>query len=343
MSRRSFASDNNSGLHPLILQALMDANQGHERGYGDDPYTRSMEMAFAELLGEVSVFPVLTGTAANVLAIAALLQPFEAVICSQQSHLWVDECGAPERFMGCKLVPLPTPDGKLRPEQLLPLLGGRGDVHRVQPRLISITQPTELGTLYTLDEISALADFAHRQGLLLHLDGARISNAVAALNCSLKALIRDTGVDVVSFGGSKNGLMNAEAVIFLDPAQAKTFPYLRKQAMQLNSKMRFVSTQLDVFLRSGLWLENARHANQMAQILAHSVFSLPGIEPAWPVQSNAVFARVPQALIAPLQQDFYFYVWDETLSVVRWMCSFDTQPEDLDAFVQRIRDLLSEM
>lgn len=191
-----------------------------------------------------------------------------------------------------------------------------------------------------MDEIAALADFAHQHNLFLHMDGARIANAVVALDCSLRALLRDTGVDVVSFGGTKNGLMNAEAVIFLNPAQALHFPYLRKQAMQLASKMRFVSVQLEVCLRSGLWLENAKHANQMAQKLAHAVFALPGIEPVWPVQSNAVFARVPRALIAPLQKEFYIYVWDETIPVVRWMCSFDTQTEELEAFVQTARNLL---
>lgn len=341
--RRSFASDNNAGLHPEALAALAQANQDHEIGYGDDPYTHAAEAAFAAELGEVAVFPVLTGTAANVLAIAALLRPFEAVICSRLAHLWVDECGAPERFTGCKLIPLDAPDGKLQVDQVAAALGGRGDEHRVQPRMLSITQPTEVGTLYTLSEMKDLADFAHAQGLYLHVDGARISNAAAALNCSFRELLRETGVDVVSFGGTKNGLLNAEALVFLNPALAKEMPYLRKQAMQLNSKMRFVSAQWLPFLKEQLWQRNAQHANAMAQQLAEAVFALPGIEPAWPVESNAVFAKVPPGLIAPLKTDFYFYVWDETSSVVRWMCSFDTQPEDIQAFTQAIAQILNAL
>lgn len=341
--RRSFASDNNAGLHPQALAALAGANQEHELGYGEDPYTRAAEAAFAEELGEVAVFTVLTGTAANVLAISALLHPFEAVICSRLAHLWVDECGAPERFTGCKLIPLECPDGKLQVEQVAAALGGRGDEHRVQPRMISITQPTEVGTLYSLEEIKALADFAHAQGLYLHVDGARISNAAAALNCSFRQLLRETGVDVVSFGGTKNGLLNAEALIFFNPDQARNMAYLRKQAMQLNSKMRFVSAQWQPFLKAGLWLKNAQHANAMALQLAEAVFALPGIEPAWPVQSNAVFAQVPPALIAPLKEEFYFYVWDESRSIVRWMCAFDTQTEDIQAFTAAIQRILNAL
>lgn len=341
--RRSFASDNNAGLHPQALAALANANQEHELGYGDDPYTQAAEAAFVAELGEVAVFPVLTGTAANVLAIAALLRPFEAVICSRLAHLWVDECGAPERFTGCKLIPLDTPDGKLQVAQVATALGGRGDEHRVQPRMISITQPTEVGTLYSLAEIQALAEFAHAQGLYLHVDGARISNAAAALNCNFSTLLRETGVDVVSFGGTKNGLLNAEALVFLNPALAKEMPYLRKQAMQLNSKMRFVSAQWLPFLNDQLWLRNAQHANTMAQQLAEAVFALPGIEPAWPVESNAVFAKVPAGLIAPLKAEFYFYVWDETDSIVRWMCAFDTQPEDIQAFKAAIVKILKSL
>jgi threonine aldolase len=341
--RRSFASDNNAGVHPLALEAIARANQGHEVGYGDDPYTRAAEAAFESELGKVAVYPLLTGTAANVLAIAALLQPFEAVICTRLAHLWVDECGAPERFTGCKLIPLECPDGKLRVEQVAAAMTGRGDEHRVQPRMISITQPTEVGTLYTLKEMTDLAEFAHAQGLYLHVDGARISNAAATLNCSFKALLRDTGVDVVSFGGTKNGLMTAEALIFLQPELAKKMPYLRKQAMQLNSKMRFVSAQLEAFLNQKLWLDNAQHANKMALQLAEAVFSLPGITPAWPVESNAVFAKVPPGLIAPLKKQFYFYVWDETVPIVRWMCSFDTQAEDIEAFVTAIKQILNTL
>ncbi|PIQ26290.1 threonine aldolase [bacterium (Candidatus Blackallbacteria) CG17_big_fil_post_rev_8_21_14_2_50_48_46] len=340
--RRSFASDNNSGLDPMVLEALQAANQDHEIGYGEDPYTRAAEAAFQKELGDVAVFPVLTGTAANVLCISALLQPFEAVICSKMAHLWVDECGAPERFCGNKLIPLDTADGKLMPAQISTVLCGRGDEHRVQPRMISITQPTEVGTLYSREEITNLAEFAHQQGLFLHVDGARIANAAAALNCSFKDLLRDTGVDIVSFGGTKNGLLNAEAVVFMNPAQAKNMPYLRKQAMQLNSKMRFLSVQWEKALQSDHWLKNAKKANQMAALLAQAVFEIPEIEPAWPVQSNAVFAKVPKALIQPLQAEYYFYVWDESASIVRWMCSFDTQEIDIINFVNTIQDILNK-
>jgi threonine aldolase len=252
----------------------------------------------------------------------------------------VDECGAPERFTGSKLLPVATPDGQLSPALIEPLLQGRGDEHRVQARLISITQPTEVGTVYSLAQMRELADFAHAHGLWLHVDGARISNAAVSLDCDFNTLLRQTGVDLVSFGGTKNGLLNAEAVIFMQPEQARYMPWLRKQAMQLNSKMRFISVQLTAFLRQGLWRENARQANQMARLLAEQVFALPGIEPAWPVESNAVFARVPPALIGPLQQRFPFYVWDPSGPVVRWMCSYDTQPEQVSEFVQAIRELL---
>jgi threonine aldolase len=234
--RRSFAVTTMPVCIHRLWQRWPTPIRSTSWGYGDDPYTQAAEAAFIAELGEVAVFPVLTGTAANVLAIAALLRPFEAVICSRLAHLWVDECGAPERFTGCKLIPLDTPDGKLQVAQVATALGGRGDEHRVQPRMISITQPTEVGTLYSLAEIQALAEFAHAQGLYLHVDGARISNAAAALNCRFSTLLRETGVDVVSFGGTKNGLLNAEALVFLNPALAQDMPYLRKQAMQLNSK-----------------------------------------------------------------------------------------------------------
>lgn len=336
---RYLASDNNAGVHPDILAALAAANQGHAVGYGDDPWTTRMEAAFAASFGpEARVYPVLTGTGANVLSLSALLQPYEAVICARTAHLWNDECGAPERFLGAKLMPVDAPDGRLKVSDLAPLLAGRNDEHKVQPRIVSITQATELGSVYSLAEIRELAGFAHANGLLLHMDGARLANAAVSLGCSLAELVR--GVDVLSFGATKNGLLCGEAVLFLTPGLDARFKFLRKQGMQLLSKMRFVSAQLASYLETGLWQANAAHANAMARLLAESVADR--VEIVFPVETNAVFARLPQALIKPLQDHRYFYVWDEQASIVRWMTSFDTQPEDITDFAAALGRLMSE-
>lgn len=343
MAIRYFASDNNAGVHPEVLQALQAANVGHAVGYGADRWTERLSELFQQIFGpQASAYPVLTGTGANVLSLSAVLKPFEAVFCSQIAHLNIDECGAPERFLGSKLITLPAIDGKLQLADLQAYLLTRDDEHRVQPRVISITQPTEVGTLYSLDEIRQLADFAHSRDMLLHVDGARIANAVVALDTSFKAMLSDTGVDLLSFGATKNGLLCGEAVVFLRTGLDSYFKFLRKQGMQLVSKMRFVSSQLVVYLEKELWRDNALQANQMAQMLAEAVSEFPEISLAYPVQTNGVFAKVPAELIAPLQAQTYFYVWNEAESIVRWMTSFDTQPEDIDNFMGALRDLFAQ-
>jgi threonine aldolase len=350
---RSFASDNNAGIHPTILQAIANANADHVVGYGDDVYTQRAIAKFKEHLGEdIDVYFVFNGTGANVIALSAICQPYHAVICAETAHINVDECGAPEKFTGCKLIDVPTQDGKLTVDLIVPHIKDIGVEHHVQVRAVSITQTTELGTVYTPDEVRTIADFVHAQGLLLHMDGARISNAAAALGCGLREITRDCGVDVLSFGGTKNGLMLGEAVIFfpsspllLSPAgrgvasdaRGEGVKFIRKQAMQLASKMRFIAAQFEALLSNDLWLHSARHANQMAQRLAAGAAHIPAIQLSRPVQANAVFAIVPQACIAPLQAHYFFYVWDEAANEVRWMTSFDTTDEDVENFLDVVQ------
>ena len=337
--RRGFASDNNAGVHPRVMEALGAANVGHAVAYGDDAYTERAARLFRERFGDAAeVFFVFGGTGANVAALAALTRPFEAVVCAETAHVNVDECGAPERFAGCKLVDLPTPDGKLRPEQLEPLLARAGDQHHVQPRVVSVSQPTELGTVYTVGQLSRLAEFAHRHGMFLHVDGARLANAAAHLGVSLKELTADAGVDVLSFGGTKNGMMYGEAVVFFDPALAEGFRFVRKQCAQLPSKMRFVAAQFTALLGQDLWRETAAHANRMAQALAAGLRAVPQVRITQPVESNAVFAVLPRAAVARVQERFFFYVWNEQTSEVRLMCSFDTTDEDVAGLVAVIKE-----
>lgn len=340
--KRGFASDNNAGIHPTILDAIARANAGHAVAYGGDPWTDRAVAAFREHFGgQVEVHFVFNGTGANVLGLSALTRPYHAVICAQTAHINVDECGAPEKLTGCKLVDVPTPDGKLTPQLVQEQIHGLGDQHHVQPRVVSISQSTELGTLYTPDELRALADVAHRNGLYLHMDGARIANAAAALNVSLKALTVDCGVDVLSFGGTKNGLMVGEAVVVFDPRLAVEFKFLRKQGMQLASKMRFIAAQFEALLTDDLWLKNARHSNAMAQLLAKEVATVPKVRITRPTQANAVFASLPAEHIPALQEHAFFYVWDPAVPEVRWMASFDTTEEDIRDFVARLRELVA--
>lgn len=332
---RTFASDNNAGVHPEILAAIEAANRGHVLAYGADPFTTRAVETFRSHLGpEVEVFFVFNGTGANVLGIQAVTRPYEAVICADLAHINVDECGAPERLSGCKLLGVPAPDGKVTPDALATRLRGIGDQHHVQPRLVSISQSTEYGTVYTADEILTLARFAHDNGLLLHMDGARIANAAAALDVPLRAITADAGVDVLTFGGTKNGLLGGEAVIFFDPAHADAFRFIRKQGMQLASKMRFVAAQFDALLGTGLWLRNARHANAMARRLGLGLGAVPGVTVTQPVDANAVFAIMPRHAIAPLQAEAYFHLWDEPRNEARLMASFDTTADDVDRFVE---------
>ena len=342
MAARSFGSDNHAGVHPEVLAAIERAAAGQVPSYGDDPFTRSAEARFREVFGEeTEAFFVFNGSAANVLALQALVRPYEAVVCAASAHVNVDECGAPERFLGSKLLVAETRDGKLRPGDLDRLVVGLGDQHRVQPRAVSVAQATELGTVYSAEELRALAGRAHELGLRFHVDGARIANAAASLGLGLREATRELGVDVLSFGGTKNGALGAEAVVLFDPALAEGFRFVRKQAMQLASKMRFVAVQLEALLADGLWRRNAEHANAMARLLADAVGDLPGVAVTQPVESNAVFATVPRAPIAPLQEAFPFYVWDAGRDEVRWMTSFQTTADDVDDFATALRGLVS--
>jgi threonine aldolase len=341
MNKRGFASDNNAGVHPDILRALDRVNEGHVVAYGDDPYTIRTISRMKQIFGEdAEIFFVFTGTAANVLGLSAIAQSFHAVICPGTSHIHVDECGAPEKFTGCKLLDVKTPDGKLNVDLITGQMQGIGFEHHVQPRVVSITQSTEMGTVYTREEITAIADYAHRHDMYLHMDGARISNAAAALDCGLNEFTGEAGVDVLSFGGTKNGMMYGEAVIFFNKSLCSDFKYRRKQGMQLASKMRYIAAQFEVFLENDLWKKNALHANRMARKLHDEVCTIPGVEITQMVQSNAVFARIPAHLIPLLQKQYFFYVWDESTSEVRWMCSYDTREEDIDGFTGLLRSLL---
>ena len=332
---RSFASDNNAVVHPEVLEAVQRANQGHAVGYGDDRYTEAAVAKFRREFGDdVEVFFVFNGTAANVLSLQALARSYHAVLCPELSHIYTDECGAPERLTGCKLVPLPAPLGKLTLEAVSHAYHGIGDQHHVQPRVISITQSTEMGTIYKPTEVEALAQFAHERKMFLHMDGARISNAVAAQNLTLRQATRDLGVDVLSFGGTKNGLMGVEAVLFFRPELAADFMFLRKQGMQLASKMRFMSAQMDALLTNELWRRNAEHANRMARRLEEEVRKIPALQVVYPVEANGVFVRIPRQAIKKIQERYFFYVWSEDESIVRWMCSFDTTEEDVREFAK---------
>jgi len=339
--KRGFASDNNAGIHKNVLKAIEESNYGHCIGYGDDPFTESAKDKFREHFGnDVDVYFVFTGTAANVLGLSAVTRTFHSIICSEVSHLNVDECGAPENFSGSKLLTVGTPDGKIKPGQIEPLLSVFGNEHHVQPKAISITQATEVGTVYGPDEIRALSEIAHGNSMLLHMDGARIANAAAFLGTDLKAITADAGVDVLSFGGTKNGMMAGEAIVFFDPKLSEGFKYIRKQGMQLFSKMRFISTQFSAYLKDGLWLSNARHANEMAGLLASRLADILGIKITQEVQANGVFAIIPGEYVEAIQKEYFFYVWDESGPVVRLMTSWDTQEEDIELFISTLKRIM---
>lgn len=338
---RGFASDNNAGVHPQILKAMTSANEGHVIAYGDDPYTQKAEAEIRKIFGEeAESFFVFIGTAANVLGLSSITQPYHAVICPDTAHIHVDECGAPEKFTGCKLLVCDTPDGKLTVDHIARHMHGIGFEHHVQPRVVSITQATELGTVYTPEEIRKIADYTHSHHMLLHMDGARISNAAVSLSCGFREMTVDAGVDVLSFGGTKNGMMYGEAVVFFHKELCSDFKYRRKQGMQLSSKMRYIAAQFSAFLEDDLWQRNATHANAMAQKLFEAVKDIPGVKVSRKVESNAVFAIVPPEIIPSLQKAFFFYIWDEVRSEVRWMCSFDTTEDDIRNFAALLRSLL---
>ena len=340
MSKRSFASDNNAGVHPEVIEAIRNANDGHVVAYGSDPITARAIELFQKHFGDVAVFFVFGGTGANVLGLKAITQPHHAIFCADTAHVNVDECGAPEKFTGCKLITISTPDGKLRVEQIKPLLHGIGVEHHVQPRVITISQATEMGTVYTRDELKTLAGFAHDNGLLLHVDGARLANAAVALNASLKEITTDVGIDVLSFGGTKNGMMYGEAVVFFDKTRASDFKYIRKQGMHLPSKMRFISAQFEALLTGDLWRRGAAHANRMAQLLGSELSNVPKIKLTQPVESNGVFATIPREHIPALQEKYFFYVWDDAISEVRLMASFDTSEADVHDFINVVNQIV---
>ena len=332
---RSFASDNNAGVHPEVLEAIARANQGHVVAYGDDPFTRSAIAKFEEHFGAgIDVFFTFNGTGANVLGLQALNRPYHAVLCSEFAHIYTDECGAPEKHTGCKLIPLPHQDGKITLESVGHAYHGIGDQHHVQARVISITQSTEMGTVYKPDEIQALAKFAHEHEMFLHVDGARLANAAASLGQTLRQATRDLGVDVLSFGGTKNGIMGGEAVVFFNRGLSADFLYLRKQGMQLASKMRFIAVQFEALLTNDLWRRSAEHANRMARLLEAELRLIPQIKVVWKVEANGVFAQIPRHAIQKIKDQYFFYMWIEEECIVRWMCSFDTTEEDIRDFAK---------
>lgn len=320
------------------MAAMAQANDGHVVAYGDDDYTARAVKKFREHLGkDVEVFFVFGGTGANILGLKSATQPHHAVICAETAHINVDECGAPEKFTGCKLLDVPTTEGKLTVDQIEPLLHETGFEHHVQPRVISISQATEMGTVYTIRELKTLSSFAHDNGMFLHVDGARLSNAAAGLDVKLRAITRDAGVDILSFGGTKNGMMYGEAVVFFARKLAEDFKYTRKQSAQLPSKMRFISAQFEAMLTDDLWLKNAQHANRMARLLAEELVKVPQISITQKVEANGVFAIVPKRYVSILQKKYFFYVWNEERSEVRFMTSFDTTEDDIADFVALVR------
>jgi len=334
---KSFASDNYSGIHNQIIKAIIDANSGHEISYGEDSYTLETQKLFEQSFGKVKVLYAFNGTGANVIGLKCYTLPFEAIITSQYSHIVVDECGAPVQSIGCSVITLPTTDGKIRPEQIEPYLAQKGNVHHSQPKVISISQCTELGTVYTIGELKALCDFAHDNGLYVHMDGARIANAAVALGVSLREATVDYGIDIMSFGGTKNGMMIGEAVLIFNEKLAENAPFYQKQSAQLYSKNRFIAAQFGAVLKDELWKETARHSNKMARLLSAELSDIKGISITQKTDANGIFAVLPREITPALQEEFHFYIWDETTNEARLMCSFDTTEEEVFSFAQAIR------
>ena len=354
--KRGFGSDNHSGVSPEILEAIAKANTEHALAYGDDEWCEGASKLFKTVFGSQSeVYFVFNGTGANVLSIDLMCRSHHAVVCAETAHIFVDECGAPQRIVGSKLLPVATPDGKLTPELALTQMHGFGFEHHAQPRAISISQPTELGTLYTIDEIKALAELAHSHNMYLHVDGARLANAAVALGCSFKAMTTDAGVDILSFGGTKNGMLMGESCVVLNPELNVDAKYRRKQMAQLCSKMRFMAAQFEAYLTQEVWRRNAEHSNRMAQLLyaelmkmdvfqqsdTHSRTHSEDYKILYPVQVNSVFARLPRKVWTELQQRYFFYDWDEAKNEVRWMCSFDTTERDIHDFIAALKEVIS--
>ena len=339
---RTFASDNNSGVSPEILQALAECNHGHTIGYGADPWTQKATQTLKRMIQkECDIFFVYGGTGANVLSLSSATPSFGGILCAESAHINVDECGAPEKFSGAKLLTVPTSDGKISIPQLEKFLSLIGDQHHSQPSVVSVSQPTELGTLYTLQELKEITSWAHQNNMLVHLDGARISNGLVALGCNLEQMVSETNLDILSMGATKNGLMFGEAIVSFNQDCSKRLLFLRKQGMQLHSKMRFISAQFDCIFSTSLWEKNARQANDMSRLLKKEIEKIDQLKIVYPVETNAVFVRMPKNLIKPLQAKHFFYVWNSQAGIVRWMTSFDTQRADVLGFVEDIRNLLS--
>ena len=337
---KGFGSDNHSGVHPELMQSLMNANTEHMPSYGTDPISEVAQKKFQEIFGkQAQVFFVFNGTGANVASLSALGKSYQSVICTDVAHINVDECGAPEALTGLKLITTPHINGKMQLKDLQSKLIRRGDQHFSQPQILSLTQPTELGTCYSVDELKTLIEFAKSQKMLIHIDGSRLANACIYLNKSFQELTTDLGVDIVSLGGTKNGFMMGEAVVILNPAFAENFKYIRKQLCQLPSKTRFIATQYVRYFENDLWKQIATHSHQMALALQNSVVNLPGVTVTQPTQSNAVFAIIPQKWVKPLREKYFFYVWDESTFECRWMTSWDTQLDEIKGFQKAIEEL----
>lgn len=341
--KRGFASDNNSGVHPAVMKELLRVNRDHVVGYGDDPFTdRAKELLRKELGSEAEIYFVFTGTAANVLGLAGVTRSWNSVITAYTAHIEQDECGAPEKFTGCKVLTVDTPDGKIRPEYLERHMHGFDFEHHSQPAVISVSQATEMGTVYTVEEIKALADYAHGHKMLLHMDGARLANAAVSLGLPFRAFTTDAGVDVLSFGGTKNGMMYGEAVCFLRPELAQGFKYLRKQGMQLASKMRYIAAQYIAYLTNDLWKECASHSNKMARELQKKLKTIDGVKITQKVEANGIFVIMPDDVAIRLSREYFFYPWNERISEYRLMTSWDTTSDDITHFADRLKVIMSE-
>lgn len=341
---KAFASDNYSGVHPEIMDALHQANHEHMGSYGADEITARVVKKFKSLFGDdTEVFFVYNGTGANVLGLTASTQSYNAIICSELAHINVDESTAPEKFTGCKLIGLPTTNGKIYADQVENRIQRLGDQHHPQAKVISISQSTEYSTVYTAEEVKSLSEIAKKYNFYLHMDGARISNAAVSLGQDFRNFTKDAGVDVLSFGGTKNGMMFGEAVVFFNPAVAKQFAYIRKQGMQLHSKMRFITAQFDALLSNDLWKRSASHANSMAKRLEHALRQIPQIKVTQAVDGNGVFAIIPKEITEALQQEFFFYVWNDRTNECRLMCSFDTTEKEVDQFAEKAKALCSAL
>ena len=338
---KSFASDNNSGIHPRIIEAIIDANQGHAIGYGDDDWTDSADSVFRQIFGEdIQPYYVFNGTGSNVVALQALTRSFQSIFCATTAHIYSDECGAPVKATGAVLKSIATPDGKLTPGLIARELHGLGVQHHSQPQVISISQSSEMGTVYTVEELKTLCDYAHSHNLYVHMDGSRLANACAHLSVGLRELSRDCGVDLLSLGGTKNGMMMGEAVVAFHPEWNELLMYFRKQSAQLYSKMRYLSAQFIAYFHDDLWLQNAAHSNAMAAYLAGKMRDLQGVHFTQKVEANSLFLILPHEVIQKMLESYFFYMWDENVNEIRLVCSWDTTPPDVDAFVEHLKTIL---